>query len=173
MKILFKRTLNEIILLFHDIAGLGMNLEEWKQLCRKAWESQYDHLQIDRFAKTGGGRYTIRNCNKNTYIEYIPETKAFYFLYINMIYSIKNKDEIKDLEELEELQSKIKQVGLVEKLGKQGYHYDIKKFFEPITNTIKDVSEDVTRTMIESSKENNKTLTTLNNKRLEIMNDSV
>ena len=36
--ILFKQTLRDIILLFHDIAGLDMNLEEWKQLCRKAWE---------------------------------------------------------------------------------------------------------------------------------------
>ena len=35
---LFEETLRDIILLFHDIAGLDMNLEEWKQLCRKAWE---------------------------------------------------------------------------------------------------------------------------------------
>ena len=64
--ILFKQTLRDIILLFHDIAGLDMNLEEWKQLCRKAWERDYDYIQMDRFAKIGEGRYTIRNCNKNT-----------------------------------------------------------------------------------------------------------
>ena len=29
---LFKQTLSDIILLFHDIAGLDKNLEEWKQL---------------------------------------------------------------------------------------------------------------------------------------------
>ena len=75
--ILFKQTLRDIILLFHDIAGLDMNLEEWKQFCRKAWENDYDYLQIDRFAKIGEGRYTIRNCNKNTYIECTPETKPF------------------------------------------------------------------------------------------------
>ena len=34
--ILFKQTLRDIILLFHDIAGLDMNLDEWKQLCREA-----------------------------------------------------------------------------------------------------------------------------------------
>ena len=34
-------------------------------------------LQIDRFAAIGEGRYTIRNCNKNTYIECTPETKPF------------------------------------------------------------------------------------------------
>ena len=49
--ILFKQTLRDIILLFHDIAGLDMNLEDWKQLCRKTWENAYDYLQIDRFAK--------------------------------------------------------------------------------------------------------------------------
>ena len=75
--ILFKQTLRDIILLFHDIAGLDMNLEEWKQLCRKAWENDYDYLQIDRFAKIGEGRYTIRNCNKKTYTECNPETKLF------------------------------------------------------------------------------------------------
>ena len=75
--ILFKQTLRDVILSFHDIAGLDMNLEEWKQLCRKAWENDYDYLQIDRFAKIGNGRYTIRNCNKNKYIECTPETKPF------------------------------------------------------------------------------------------------
>ena len=75
--ILFKQTLRDIILLFHDTAGVDMNLEEWKQLCRKAWENDYDYLQIDRFAKIGNGRYTIRNCNKTTYTECTPETKPF------------------------------------------------------------------------------------------------
>ena len=36
INILFKQTLRVILLIFHDIAGLNMNLEEWKQLCRKA-----------------------------------------------------------------------------------------------------------------------------------------
>ena len=77
INILFKQTLRDIILLFHDIAGLDMNLEEWKQLCRKAWENEYDFLQIDRFAKIRNGRYTIRNCNKTTYTECTPATKPF------------------------------------------------------------------------------------------------
>ena len=75
--ILFKQTLRDIILLFHNIAGLDMNLEEWKQLCRKAWENDYDYLQINRFDKIGNGRFTIRNCNKNYYIKCTPETKPF------------------------------------------------------------------------------------------------
>ena len=53
--ILFKQTLIDIMLKFHDIAGLDMNMGEWKQLCRKACEIEYDYLQIDRFAKIGEG----------------------------------------------------------------------------------------------------------------------
>ena len=54
-----------------------MTSEEWKELCRKTWESDCDFLQIDRFAKIAEGRYTIRNCNKTTYIECTPETTRF------------------------------------------------------------------------------------------------
>ena len=54
-----------------------MNLEEWKQLCRKAWENGNDYLQISRFAKLAEGRYTIGTCNKNTYLECTPLTKPF------------------------------------------------------------------------------------------------
>ena len=68
INILFKQTLRDIILLFLDIAGLDMNLEEGKQLCRMAWENEFDYLPIDRFAKKENGRYTTRNCKKNTYI---------------------------------------------------------------------------------------------------------
>ena len=54
-----------------------MNLDEWKELCRKAWENDCEYLQIDRFAKIGEGRYTFRNCSKATYLECTPETKPF------------------------------------------------------------------------------------------------
>ena len=53
---LAKQTLRDMILLIHDIAGLDMSLPKWKQLCRKAWENDYDYLQIDRFAKIGEGK---------------------------------------------------------------------------------------------------------------------
>ena len=43
--------------------------------------------------------------------------------------------------------------------------------FEPVTKTIKDVSEDVTKTMMITSKENNLALENSNNKLLETMND--
>ena len=90
INILFKQTLRDIILLFHDIAGLDMKLEEWKQLCRKSWENDYDYLQIDRFAKIGNGRYTIRNCNKNNYIECTPETRPFWKLITLICVTLRN-----------------------------------------------------------------------------------
>ena len=71
--ILYIQILRVIMLLIHDTVGLETNLEEWKQLCRKAWENVYDCLQSDRFAKTGQGRYAIRNCNRNTFRECTPE----------------------------------------------------------------------------------------------------
>ena len=88
-----------------------------------------------------------------------------------MIYAVKNKDDLKDLEGLDDLQSKVKQVRLVEKLGKQGYRYDIKELFEPITKSNKDASEEVTKNMTESSIKNNQALENINKKLLEIMND--
>ena len=59
---------------------------------------------------------------------------------------------------------------MVEHLGQQGFHYDVKELLEAITNSIKDASEDVTGTMMENSNEN-KALTTWNNKLLKLMND--
>ena len=46
------------MLLFHDIAGLYKSLQDWKPLCCKVWESEYDFLRIDRFAKLRRGGYT-------------------------------------------------------------------------------------------------------------------
>ena len=63
---LIKQTLRDIILLFNNTAGVDMNLKEWNQFCRKAWENDFDCLQIDRVAEKGKGRYTIRNCDKIT-----------------------------------------------------------------------------------------------------------
>ena len=55
-----------------------------------------------------------------------------------MITSLKNKEDLKDLKELAELQSKAKQVSLVAKLGKQGFHYDIRKLIESKTKAVTD-----------------------------------
>ena len=57
-----------------------------------------------------------------------------------MIYATK-KEESNNLEELNDLKSKVKQVGLVEKLGKEGYHEDIIEISEPITKAVIDSNQ--------------------------------
>ena len=74
------------------------------------------------------------------------------------------------LEELVFLENQVKVIRLQDKLGKQNFHEDMKKVFEPVTKSFKDVSEEVTKTITETSN-NNKALENLNNKLLEILND--
>ena len=88
-----------------------------------------------------------------------------------MLYSIKNIEELEKLNELVSLQNQVKIDRLQDKLGKQNFHEDMKKVFEPVTKSIKDVSEEVTKTMTGNSIKNNQALENLNNKLLEIMND--
>ena len=82
-----------------------------------------------------------------------------------------NREDLEYLNELASLQDQVKAVRLQDKLGKQNFHEDMKKVFEPVTKTIKDVCKDVTKTMMLTSKENNLALENLNNKLSEIMND--
>ena len=87
------------------------------------------------------------------------------------MYSIKNIEDLKDLNELVSLQGQVKAVRLQDKLGEQNYHQKSEKLFEPVTKSIKDASQEVTKTISETSIKNNQTLENLNNKLLEIMND--
>ena len=87
------------------------------------------------------------------------------------MYAIKNVDDLENLNELVSLENQVKVVRLQDKLGKQNFHEDMNKVFEPVTKSIKDVSEEVTKTMTENSIKNNQALENLNNELLEIMND--
>ena len=53
-----------------------------------------------------------------------------------MLYPIKNIEDLKYLNELFSLERKTKVVRLQDKLGKQQFHEDTKKVFEPVTDTI-------------------------------------
>ena len=78
-----------------------------------------------------------------------------------MIYANKTED-IKDVEEIDDLQSEVKQVRLVGKIDKQGNHYDMKELFEPVTDIMKNISEGIKKTIRETSIKNNKALENLN-----------
>ena len=88
-----------------------------------------------------------------------------------MLYSIKNKQELEKLNELVSLQDQVKAARLQDKLGKQNFHEDMKKVFEPVTKSLENTSKDITKAITETSKGNNLALENLNNNLLEIMND--
>ena len=87
-----------------------------------------------------------------------------------MLYSIKNRDDLEKSPKLASLQNQGKAVRLQDKLGKK-FHEELKKVFEPVTETITKTSEDLTKTLMLTSKGNNKALETLNNKLLQLIND--
>ena len=88
-----------------------------------------------------------------------------------MLYSIKDREDLKALDELASLQNPVKVVRLQDKLGKQNFHEDMKEVFEPINISLENNYQDITKTMTENFIKNNQALGNLNNKLLEIMND--
>ena len=87
------------------------------------------------------------------------------------MHSIKNIEDLENLNELVSLENQVKTVALQDKLGKQNFQETMKKVFEPVTKSIKDVSEEVTKTLTETSNNNNKALENINSKLLEILKD--
>ena len=67
------------------------------------------------------------------------------------MFPIKDGKDLKDLEEPATLQRQIKVVRLQEKLGKQNFHEDMKIVFEPVTKSLENTSQDITKTITETS----------------------
>ena len=87
------------------------------------------------------------------------------------MFPIKDRKDLENLIELVSLQNQIKAVRLPDKLGKQNFHEDMKKVFEPVTKSLENNSQDITKTITETSNKNNQALEILNNKLPEIMDD--
>ena len=56
------------------------------------------------------------------------------------MFSIKDRQELEDLENLASIRNQVEEVRLQDKLGKQNFRENIKKVFEPVTDTIKNTS---------------------------------
>ena len=87
-----------------------------------------------------------------------------------MLVPNKKRQEVKDLNELALLKNQEEEFRLQDEVGKQNFQEDMKKVFEPVTKSISDVFEEVTKITTESSN-NNKEREDLNNKILGKMND--
>ena len=88
-----------------------------------------------------------------------------------MLYSIKDSEDLENLEELVSLENQVKVVRLQDKLGKQNFHEDMKKIFEPVAKSLENTSENLTKAITESSTKNNQAIENLNDKLLQMMND--
>ena len=88
-----------------------------------------------------------------------------------MLFLIKDREDLEKLNELASLQDQAKTVRLQDKLGKQNFHGDMNKVFEPVTKSIENTSQDITKTIKETSIKNNQAIGNLDNKLLELMND--
>ena len=75
-----------------------------------------------------------------------------------MLYSIKDREDLENLEELVSLQDQVKVVRLQDKLGKQNFREDMKKVFEPITKSLENTSVNLTKAITESSIKNNQAI---------------
>ena len=88
-----------------------------------------------------------------------------------MLFPIKDREDLENLNELVLLQNQVKTVILQDKLGKQNFQENMEKVFEPVTKPLENTSQDITKTITESSFKNNQAIENLNNKRLELKND--
>ena len=88
-----------------------------------------------------------------------------------MLFPIKDREDLEKLNDLVSLQDQVKVVRLQDKLGKQNFHEDMTKVFEPLTNTLKKTSEIITKTITETSNKNTKAISDLNEKVLELMDE--
>ena len=63
--------------MYYDIGAYDMIYDEFKLMCHKAWDEQYNYLCIDMTKNKNEGKYRIFNESKTTYIDCIPESEPF------------------------------------------------------------------------------------------------
>ena len=88
-----------------------------------------------------------------------------------MMFTIRDVEDLQNLNEVVSLQNQVKVFRLQDRLGKQNFHKELTEVFEPLTDTLKKTSENITKTITETSIKNNKAISDLNEKVSELMND--
>ena len=72
--ILFQQTLKDVEHIHRDISGFDMSYEEFKSLCREAWNEKFNYLLINRVEDKNGSRYRICNESNPNYKIFNPQT---------------------------------------------------------------------------------------------------
>ena len=72
--ILFQQTLKDVEHIHRDISGFDMSYEEFKSLCREAWNEKFNYLLINRLEDKNGSRYRICNESNPNYKIFNPQT---------------------------------------------------------------------------------------------------
>ena len=75
--ILFKQTLRDVQSMYYDIGAYDMKIDEFKEMCHKAWSERYNYLCFDMTKNKNDGKYRIFNESKTILIDCIPETEPF------------------------------------------------------------------------------------------------
>ena len=72
--ILFQKTLKDVEHIYMDISDFDMSYEEFKSLCREAWNEKFNYLLINRLEDKNGSRYRICNESNPNYKIFNPQT---------------------------------------------------------------------------------------------------
>ena len=75
--ILFQQTLKDVENIYRDIEGFDMSYNEFKALCREAWNRKLSYLMINRHIDKDKGRYSILNESNEQFKVFIPQTRPF------------------------------------------------------------------------------------------------
>ena len=129
-------------------------------------EGNYKYLCIDAFKNRDQEVYCFCSESKNIQNAAL---KPHIFPQHKCCIQLKNRENLDILIELVSFQTQVTDLRLQDKLGKQNFHENIKKIFEPVFDKIRNTCEDLTETMMLASKENNQAVLDLNEKFLEIM----
>ena len=74
--ILFQQTLKDVEHIHRDTSGFDMSYEEFKSLCREAWNEKFNYLLINRLEDKNGSRYRICNESNPNYKIFNPQTDS-------------------------------------------------------------------------------------------------
>ena len=76
-KTLITQTLKDIEYIYRDVGGFDMIHDEFKEICRKTLEEEFNYLCIDRSRKKDQGRYCFHNESKIIYTLCASQTTPF------------------------------------------------------------------------------------------------